>query len=196
MALLRKLLAKQKADTEEAERKQEERLEKRRGYARAARDRDRELARQNGLSDLPPLVAVAIEEALKTPAPVIAKPVEVAATVEELVARLTLIRERLFWLQAVFATTLSDDAFHEAEKYRKVFRELYEKLHDLDPAAGDRLVASHEALLLSEPAAPRPRLSLAVQQWFELAGEVQSRSAVRAAPKPDGYVSDGLQAFL
>jgi hypothetical protein len=194
MALLRKLLAKQKTDAEEAERKQEERLEKRRGYARAARDR--ELARQNGLSDLPPLVAVAIEEALKTPAPAIAKPAEVAASVEDLVARLTLIRERLFWLQAVFATTLSDDAFHEAEKYRSVFRELYEKLHDIDPAAGDRLIVGHEALLLSEPAAPRPRLSLAVQQWFELAGEVQSRSAVRAASKPDGYVSDGLQAFL
>jgi hypothetical protein len=56
MALLRKLLTKQKTDREEAERKRDALLEKRRGYAKAARDR--ELARQNGLSDLPPLIAV------------------------------------------------------------------------------------------------------------------------------------------
>jgi hypothetical protein len=37
-----------------------------------------------------------------------AKSAEVA-TVEDLVARLTAVRERLFWLQAVWATTLSDD---------------------------------------------------------------------------------------
>jgi hypothetical protein len=77
-----------------------------------------------------------------------------------------------------------------------VFRELCEKLHDLDPAAVDRLIVGHESLLLSEPAPPRPTLPLAAQQWFELAGETQSRRTVRAAPKPDGYVSDGLQAFL
>ena len=65
-----------------------------------------------------------------------------------------------------------------------------------EPAAVDRLIFGHESLLLSEPAPPRPTLPLAAQQWFELAGEVQSRRTVRAAPKPDGYVSDGLQAFL
>jgi hypothetical protein len=54
----------------------------------------------------------------------------------------------------------------------------------------------HEALLLAEPAQPRPRLSLATQRWFELAGEVRSARVARAAPKPDGYVSDGLQSFL
>lgn len=106
MALLRNLLAKQKADREEAERKRDALLQKRRGYAKATRDR--ELARRNGLSDLPPLIAVAIEEALETPAPGTAKSAEVA-TVEDLVARLTAARERLFWLQAVWATTLSDD---------------------------------------------------------------------------------------
>jgi hypothetical protein len=44
--------------------------------------------------------------------------------------------------------------------------------------------------------AAKPRLSLAVQQWFELMGEVRNTRRVRAEPKPDGYVPDGLQAFL
>jgi hypothetical protein len=33
----------------------------------------------------------------------------------------------------------------------------------------------HEALLLAEPAPAKPRLSLAVQQWFELMGEPTER---------------------
>jgi len=194
MALLRKLLAKQKADLEEAERKREALLEKRRGYAKAARER--ELARQNGLADLPPLVALAIEETLKTQTAEPVKPAEVATSVEDLVRRLTAIRERLFWLQAVWATTLSPDVYQEAEKYRSTFQELHGQLKGQDPGAADSLVAGHEALLLSEPAAPKPRLSIAMQRWFELSGEVRNVRVVRAAPKPEGYVSDGLQSFL
>jgi hypothetical protein len=191
-SLMQRLKAKEKANAD----RHEARLEKRRGYARAGRERERErrLA-ESGLDDLPLEIAVAIEEALEMPAPVAAKVAEVA-TVEDLVARLTLIRDRLFWLQATWATTLSPDVYQEAEMFRSLFQELHGQLKGQDPAAADSLVAGHEALLLSEPAAPRPRLSLATQRWFELAGEVRSTRVVRAAPKPDGYVSDGLQALL
>jgi hypothetical protein len=191
-ALLQRLAAKQKADKENVAR----RLELRRGYARAGRERERaRRIAESGLQDLPDSIAVGIEEALETPAPQAAKVADVA-TVEDLIARLTSIRERLFWLQSVWATTLSPDVYQEAERYRSLFQELNGQLKQQDPAEADRLVAGHEALLLSEPAPPRPRLSLATQRWFELAGEVRSTRVVRAAPKPDGYVSDGLQSFL
>jgi hypothetical protein len=189
-SLMERLKAKQKADAD----RQEARLEKRRGYAQAGRERARRVA-ESGLDDLPLEIAVAIEEGLETPAPHAAKPQEVT-TVEGLIARLTLIRNRLFWLQATWATTLSPDVYQEAETFRSLFQELHGQLKGQDPAEADRITAGHEALLLSEPAAPRPRLSLATQRWFELAGEIRSTRVVRAAPKPDGYVSDGLQAFL
>jgi hypothetical protein len=186
--------AKKKAD----EAREAARLEKRRGYDAAGRARRKAKALADaGLSDLPASVQAQIEQTAETvvPAP---EPVKIVdATVEELIARLTSIRERLFWLASVWATTLSDDVYHEAEKYRRLFRELGDRLHDLDPAAVDRIVAGHEAILLSDPTPARPTLPLAAQQWFELAGEVRSRRMVRVEPeKPDGYVSDGLQGFL
>jgi hypothetical protein len=192
MTLMQNLLAQQKADKDKAAR----RLELRRGYARASRERERARhVAESGLDDLPVEVAVAIEEALETPTPEPAKVADVA-TVEELVNRLTSIRERLFWLQAVWASTLSPDVYQGAERYRSLFQQLNGQLKQQDPAEADRLVAGHEAPLLSEPAAPRPRLSLATQHWFELAGEVRSARVVRAAPNPDEYVSNGLQSFL
>jgi hypothetical protein len=192
MALLRRLLAKQKADREEAERKRLVRLEKRRGYARAARERER--AKQNGLADLPVEVAVAIEQTPAMPTP---EPVKVELVpVEELIARLTAIRERLFWLQAVWANTLSPHVYYEAESYRILFQDLSEPLRGQDPAALDRIVAGHEALLLSEPGAPKPIVPLAPQKLFELAAETQSSRSVRPATNPSGYVADGLQGFL
>lgn len=186
--------AKQKADAA----KREALLLKRRGYDRAGRERRRkakEIA-ESGVQDLPLSVQVSMQQQAETPASA-PEPVKIEdATAEELVTRLTAIRERLFWLQAMWATTLSDDIFHEAEKYRRIFHELSAQLRQLDPAAVDRLLQGHESLLLGEPVSPRPTLPLATQQWFELAGEVQSRRAVRVEPKPDGYVSDGLQAFV
>ncbi len=192
MALLRKLLAKQKADREEAERKHQARLEKRRGYARAARERG--WAKQNDLADLPVEVAVAIEQAPATPTPETVKPADSSA--EELVERLTVIRERLFWLQAVWATTLSPDIYQEADRYRRLFQELGEQLKAKDIDEFDRLVCGHEALLLAEPTSAKPSLPLATQRWFELAGEIQNTRVVSAATTPNGYVADGLQGFL
>jgi hypothetical protein len=86
--------------------------------------------------------------------------------------------------------------YHEAERYRAIFRELDGQLRAQDPADADRIIEGHESLLLAEPEPAKPRLSLAVQQWFELMGEIQNTGRVRAEPKPDGYVPDGLQAFL
>ncbi len=188
--LLRQLIAKQKADKLKAEL----RLEKRRGYARAARERTsaRRLA-ESGLDDLPDAIAGAMEET-PVPAPEPVKPAD--ASVEDLVTRLTAIRERLFWLQAVWATTLSHDIYQEADRYRDVFRELGDQLRAKDPAQFDKLTLGHEALLLAEPSARRPSLPLAAQRWFELAGELQHTAVARIAPKPDGYVADGLQSFL
>jgi hypothetical protein len=191
MALLRRLLAKQKGDREEAERKRQARLEKRRGYALAARERERE--KQNGLTDLPVEVAVAVEEApATTPEPVKVEPVPV----KQLVARLTAIRERLFWLQAVWANTLSPDVYQEAEGYRSLFQELSGQLREQDPIALDCIVAGHEALLLSEPAAPRPSVPLPTQRLFETAAEIRSTRSVRPKQNPNGYVADGLQGFI
>jgi hypothetical protein len=71
MSLLQRIRAKQKADAEKAAL----RLEKRRGYARAARERALQAA--NGLADLPDVVAVAIEQQLSAapePAPEPPKP--------------------------------------------------------------------------------------------------------------------------
>src|SRR5437899_2488862 len=156
MALMRKLLAKQKADKENALLKREILMEKRRGYAKAGQERARlRKLTESGLSDLPTSIAVAIEETLENPKPT-PEPAKVVdtATAAELTARLTVIRERLFWLQAVWATTLSPDVYHEADKYRELFRDLGDQLSAIDPAALDRLIVGHEALLLAEPAAP------------------------------------------
>ncbi len=186
---------KQKADAIKAA----ARLARRRGYAKAGRERARALSiQQDGLQDLPIETQVAMGgEAAETPAPVAPEPAKPAdASVEDLVTRLTAIRERLFWLQAVWATTLSHDIYQEADRYRDVFRELGDQLRAKDPAEFDKLTVGHEALLLAEPSVRRPTLPLAAQRWFELAGELQCAPVARVAPKPDGYVSDGLQSFL
>jgi hypothetical protein len=187
MALLRKLLAKQKADRKEAERKRDALLEKRRGYAKAARER--ELAKRNGLSDLPPLVAVAIEEALKTPAPEPAEP-KPDASPEELVARLESIKERIFRLRAVYAVSLSVDAAMEANRYLVLFQELAQSLKAKDAEAYDNLVRGHESMLLSPPVPVRQSIPQDTQRLVELRWEAM-RSPARREPKPPA-VSDGL----
>lgn len=186
--------AKKKAD----EAREAARLAKRRLYDKAGRERRKAKAlAEAGLEDLPLATQVAMQQQAATPS-MAAEPVKITdATADELVTRLTAIRERLFWLQAMWATTLSDDIFHEAEKYRRIFHELSDQLRQLDPAAVDRLLQGHESLLLGEPVSPKPTLPLAAQQWFELAGEISSGRAVRVEPqKPEGYVSDGLQALI
>jgi len=118
-----------------------------------------------------------------------------AAQRDDLVARLTAIRERLFWLAACWATTLSPDIAWEADRYRKLFHELADELRKLDADAVETLIVGHEALLLAEPTT-KPTIPLAAQRWHELAGEVRSEPAVHQKRKPDGYVPDGLQHLV
>jgi hypothetical protein len=164
---------------------------------KAVSRRDARPSQQNGLDELPVEVAVAIEEnaALKTA--LVSQPDNRCDTsVEDLVSRLTAIRERLFWLQAVWATTLSHDVYQEADRYRQLFHDLGEELRAKAPDELDDLIAGHEALLLAEPISQKPTLSLATQRWFELAAEVRNIPSGRHAIQPDGYVADGLQSFL
>jgi len=114
---------------------------------------------------------------------------------DDLIARLTAIRERLFWLAACWATTLSPDIAWEADRYRKLFHDLADELCKLDADAVDALIVGHEALLLAEPTS-KPTIPLAAQRWHELAGEVRSAPAVPPKPKRDDYVPDGLQSFV
>ena len=156
-----------------------------------------ERGQQGGLDDLPIEVAVVIEEnAVQTSAQMRQPATPGDASVEDLVARLTAIRERLFWLQAVWATTLSHDVYQEADRYRQLFHDLGEQLKAKAPDELDRLISGHEALLLAEPISRKPTLSLANQRWFELAAEIRNPPAGSHSPQPDGYVADGLQSFL
>ena len=194
MALLRKLLAKQKADQEEAERKREVLLEKRRGYAKAARDR--ELARNNGLSDLPPLIALAINELPATEPAATPEPVQHDASSEELVARLTVIKERIFRLHAVFAVSLSHDAAMEANRFLVLFQDLAQQLKANDADALTALTRGHEAILNSPPIQIRQTIPLDTQRLCELRWEV-SQAPIRRRPKrPVENVPDGLSWML
>ncbi|MGA7869799.1 MAG: hypothetical protein WCA22_02770 [Candidatus Binatus sp.] len=188
MTLLQRLIAKQKADAE----RREARLEQRREYARLARER----AQQSGLDDLPPEVAVALEElptAQPEPAPV---PVQHDPTPEELVSRLEAIKDRLFRLHAVFAVSLSHDCAMEANRYLEIFQELASELKKKDPQALERIVAGHEAMLNSPPIQMKQTIPLDTQRWCEIRWEA-SQSPIRHAPKrPADNVPDGLGWML
>lgn len=114
---------------------------------------------------------------------------------DNLIARLTAIRERLFWLQACWATTLSPDIAWEADRYRKLFHDLADELRKIDADAVSRLVEGYETLLCAEPM-NKPTIPLAAQRWHELALEARSERAVPPKAKPDCYVPDGLQHLV
>lgn len=115
---------------------------------------------------------------------------------EGLVTRLTAIRERLFWLAAVYATTLSHDVAMEADNYRRLFRELGGKLKTMDAQAYDELVAGHEVLLLSDPGPVKQTIPAELQERVELMWELKAKPTPIPVLKPAGYVADGLQCFL
>lgn len=148
----------------------------------------------NNPNNLPLEVFVAIEEHVpETPAtPTVPTP----DSADNLVQRLTAIRQRLFYLQAVWANTLSHDVALEADRYRLLFRDLAEELRKQDPEAVDRLIAGHEALLLADHSNPKPTLPITAQRWFELSGEVRSERNQPPKPRSANYVPDGLQRFV
>ena len=139
-------------------------------------------------------MALAIEETPVTPTP--HKDEAPPDSAANLVERLGRIRERLFHLQAVWATTLSPDVAREADRYRELFRDLSDELRKQDPDALDRLVSGHESLLLSEPSPSKPTVTVEVQRWIELAGEVRSQRRQPPKAQPVGYVCDGLQSLV
>ena len=115
---------------------------------------------------------------------------------EGLVIRLTAIRERLFWLAAVYATTLSSDVAIEADAYRKLFRELGERLKTIDAQSYEKLVAGHEALLLSDPGPVKGKIPLQLQERVELIWELQARPKPQPTQTPPNHIPDGLQCLL
>jgi hypothetical protein len=179
-----------KAKLADDERKRQARLEKRRGYDKAGRER-RALARalaEGGLQDLPALVAAAVEQAPAPATPEPPKPVD--ATVPELVVRLEAIKDRIFRLRAVFAVSLSWDCVIEANKYLTIFQDLAAELKLKDEKAFDQIVSGHEATLLSPILPDRRTVPIEVQRAVELRWEV-SQAPARRAPTPPA-VPDGL----
>jgi len=116
--------------------------------------------------------------------------------VENLVKRLERIKERLFWLRAVWSNTLSPDVARECDLYQRLFLEVGEELKKLDADSFERIVAGHESVLLSEPYGPKPTLPLALQQWIELSGEIRGERTKSPEQKPEGYIPDGLSRFV
>jgi hypothetical protein len=185
MALLKKLMAKQKADAtrvaEQAAKRRAARIARK--VARVAEEA------QNGLDDLPLEVAVAIEA--NSAQPIQAVNAQPDDTVENLVARLEAIRERIWRLQAMFAVTLSHDCAMEADRFLALFQSLLaQQLKAKDVGAFDSLVRGHEALLLSPPVQTKPTIRLDTQRLCELRWEAATQP-VRRAPKPPAH-PDGL----
>jgi hypothetical protein len=186
--------AKLKAEEE----KSQARLERRRGYDRAGRERRKKAIAESGLDDLPSDVAVAIEETLaaqeSTPRPVLPTPPD--ATVDELVGRLEAIKDRIFRLQAVFAVSLSLDCAVEADRYLTIFQELAAELEKRDASALENVLRGHEAILLASPVHVRQRIPIELQRLCELRWEVNS-SPGRPVPKRDSdSMPDGLGWML
>jgi hypothetical protein len=187
MTLLQRLRAKQKTDKLKAEL----RAEKRREYERAARERKRarRLA-ESGLEDLPDAVAVAVEAALEMQAPEEEPPKAADATVEDLVARLAAIKERIFRLHAVYAVSLSLDAAMEANRYLALFQDLAQQLEAKDADSLSTITRGFESLLLSPPFPTRRTIPLDTQKLVELRWEAMQTPALREPKPPD--VPDGL----
>ena len=184
-SFLRQLAARQRA---EAKRKAE-RLAKRRA-ARIARKVARIADTQaDGLDDLPLEVALAIEE--NSEQPVKTEPaLECDDSVENLVSRLTAIRERIWRLQAMFAVSLSHDSAVEANRYLQLFQTLAAQLKVKDPTALDNLVRGHESLLLA-PALPiKQTIPIDTQRLCELRWEVSQAPTVQRAQRAS--TGDGL----
>lgn len=114
----------------------------------------------------------------------------------DLIARLERIKQRLFMLQSVWANTLSLDVAREADGHRELFRDLADALRKNDVDALDRITAGYESLLLAEPLPAKPTIPLETQQLFELTQEVRRERTKPTAPRPNDYVSDGLQRFV
>lgn len=150
-----------------------------------------------GLDDLPAEIAVAIENQLQHP-PASVKCEKQESTVEDLVARMSAVRERIWKLRAMFAVTLSHDAALEADRYLRLFQQLGRELQAKDKVAFDALVTGHEALLLSPPTTVRQTIPLATQRLVEMRWEAMTQRQSRSVPssRPADAIHDGMGQFL
>lgn len=81
----------------------------------------------SGLEDLPDQIAVILAAPPITAPPAPETPKREALppdSVENLVRRMTAIKQRIFWLRAVFATTLSQDCALESNRFLQIFQDL------------------------------------------------------------------------
>lgn len=190
--------AKVKADKAKADAKAERAKVKAeiRKLSRIARKVARSAPPADGLQDLPLSVAVAIEQnAARAVRPMPVEP-KAEATVEELVTRLTAIRERIWRLQSVFAVSLSQEVAIEANRFLLLFQELAAELRAKDPDAFAALTVGHESLLLAPALLVKPTISLDTQRVCEMRWLAVTQPGPKAPKRPADTIHDGMGAFL
>jgi hypothetical protein len=191
MAYLRWLAAKQKADAARAK----EKAAKRRA-ARIARKVARVQPHATGLDDLPLEVAVAIELSQEQSVKPEPAPAPADDSVPGLVARLRAIREKIWRLQAMYATTLSPDCLLDANRYLSLFQSIAERLKAQDAGALDALTFGHEALLISPSIQLKQSVPLSTQRLVEMRWEAMTQPTQRAPKRNVASVPDGLDWML
>src|SRR5579871_4190378 len=166
-SILNQLIRDKKLQDAADERARQRRLEMRRGYDKAGRER-RTRAKaiaDGGIQELPleTQVSMQILEA-QSPATVPEAPKIPDATVEEMVERLIAIRERIFRLSALFAVSLSSDCAMEANRYLELFQDLAEQLEAKDANALATVTSGFESMLMSPPFPTRKTIPLDTQR--------------------------------
>lgn len=152
----------------------------------------------SGLDDLPDEIALVLAATPITAPPAPETPkreAEPPDSVENLVQRMTAIRERIWRLRALFATTLSQDCAIEANRFLQLFQDLAAQLKTKAPEQLEELVRGHESLLQSPPVLVKPTISIQTQHWCEIRAEAQRSRAPRTETRHD-QIHDGLGAFL
>jgi hypothetical protein len=116
-------------------------------------------------------------------------------TVEQLVERLDGIKTRMFWLLAVFATTLSRECLSEMEARRSQFQVLATTLRERDPEKLQQITEGHETFLMTSTAAVRkPCIPFHIQEQEHFRFWLSTLPKPRP-PKSDGF-GDGLGQFI
>jgi hypothetical protein len=194
MTLMQRLAAKQKADAARAEQ-----MAAKRYAARIARKvaRVTERSTTDGLDALPLDVALAIEES--APQLPLAQPVPLQrdeSSIDDLVQRLTLVREHIWRLQAMFAVSLSHDCAMDANRYLTLFQDIAQKLREKDPGALEEITRGHESLLLSPPIAVKQSVPLSTQNLVELRWLAMTKPTQRPSKRPADEIHDGLSCLF
>lgn len=132
-------------------------------------------------------IGVTVAENARTPRP---------ETVECLAARLVVIRERIWRLQAMFAVSLSHDCAIESNQYLHLFQTLALKLKEENASLFDNLVRGHESLLLPPSVPVKQTIPLETQRLCELRWDVYRMPARYPARRATETIPDGLGWML